>query len=312
MDSGRRLWVVERLEVPPDLSALARPEPLLRRPKGQRGAELAAPALAEDPRNQRGDRNHVRDLPLVAGQADALGRVDQAVLARQLHRVGAGLVDELVDAGDVVVDVPLDHHARRPIQLVRAVVLELELRLVVGGVGPDRHVHGGVGAARERGELGAAGMAERVDHEQAVLAGDVAGPEHRSPAGRAVDVGNAERVAPDRHVVTRAVGAFDVTRPHPEARVLVVLGDLRGTEARRRVHQVPVHAELKVAGVGRVALAAGVAAVGSWPGARRSDSRSRSRPAPAAGRCGSRGSRSSGRDPGSERRSRSLPTGPPR
>ena len=146
-------------------------------------AELAAAALAEDPGDQRGDRDHVGDLPLVARQADALRGVDQAVLAGQLRRVGAGLGDELVDAGDVVVDVLLDLHALLPVEPCGAVVLLLEVGLAVGRVGPDRLVHGGVGAARERRELGAAGVAQRVDHEQAILGGGVSGAEHRSRRG---------------------------------------------------------------------------------------------------------------------------------
>ena len=74
-------------------------------------------------------------------------------------------------------------------------------------------VLGGVGAAGEARELSAAGVAQRVHEEQAVLGGGVAEPEHRAVAVAAVDVRDAEAlVAHDRDVAARGVAALDVAR----------------------------------------------------------------------------------------------------
>jgi hypothetical protein len=192
----------------------------------------------------------------------SLGPAQRRVLAGHLeHRVDPRLGDVLVDPVDVVEDVLLDLGSDRAEHLVAAVELELQLGLGVGLVGPHVVVHLAVPrrATRERGELGATGVAQRVDQEEAVLRRRVARAEHRPGAGRAVDVRHAEPpVADDPQLLAgvgvgrggqgalRRVAALDVALLDAEARVLEVVVDLRGLEARRRVDQVVVHPELVV------------------------------------------------------------------
>ena len=249
---GRRgLGVVELLEVRPDLPSNTGAEAVLRRLERLGESELPAAALAEDPRDQRGDRDHIGDLPLVPRQADALRGVDQVVLAGQLGRIGAGLRDVLVDPGYVVVDVLLELHSLLSVEARGTVVLNLEVGLAVWRVGPDRLVHRGIGAAGERRKLGASRVAQGVDHEQPVLGRDVARPEHRPGARRAVDVRDVVGVSLDGDVTSRAVRPDHVGGLGPEARVLVEVPDLRSLKAGRRVHQIRVHVELPAARIGR-------------------------------------------------------------
>ncbi len=128
--------------------------------------------------------------------------------------------------------------------------LAREVGLRVGGDLPLLLVHRLVGAAGEARQLAAAGVAQHVHEEEAVLGGRVAEPEHRAVAGLAVDVGDAEAlVAHDRHVGARRVDALGVVRLDAERRVLEVVRDLARLQARASRTQVAVHAEL-VAAVG--------------------------------------------------------------
>ena len=105
------------------------------------------------------------------------------------------------------------------------------------------------------------GVAQRVDEEQPVLGGDVAGAEHRSGAAGPVDVRDAVLVADDGHVVARAVGALHVAGLDPEGRVLVVARQLAapaGPASRRRGPRTSAAGRSRAAGAGR------------WRGRRRS------------------------------------------
>ena len=97
--------------------------------------------------------------------------------------------------------------------------------------------------------LAAAGVAQRVHHEEPVLGGDVAEPEHRGAARRRIDVRDAEgRVARDRQplAVAGAVDARLVAGRNPEARVLEERADRLRAHAGRGAQQPLVHPELVV------------------------------------------------------------------
>ena len=173
---------------------------------------------------------------------------ERGVLARHLRRVELRLVDVLVDAGDVVVGVGGDRGGERGREARRRLRLLLEVGLGVGRDLPLLLVLGDVGAAGEAREAPAAGVAQRVHEEQAILGGDVAEAEHRAVARLAVHVRDAEAlVAQDRDVRARGVAALDLAGGHAEARVLEVLRDARGLQPGRRVHEVAVHPELVAA-----------------------------------------------------------------
>jgi hypothetical protein len=240
----RRLGVLGRAEVAEDARAARGPEARLQRLGDPRPFELLAAALAEDPADQRRGRDQIARRPRVG----ALRAPDRGVLAGHLRRIELGLVDVGVDAGDVVLDVALDQRAGRPEDVVELVGLALEV-----GVGVRRHlpllaVHRGVRAAREARQLAAAGVAQHVHEEQAVLGPGVAEPEHRAVARAPVDVGDAEAlVAHDHHVVARHVAALDVRGAHAERRVLVEARDVGGRQPGHVVDEVAVHAELLAA-----------------------------------------------------------------
>ena len=205
--------------------------------------QLVSTAAAEDPPDQGGGGDQVRDLPRIRAERPVDGRV----LAGHLQRVELGLVDVLVDAGDVVERVLLQLCALGAVDDVAQIELALELGLVVGRDRPLRAVELAVAgrAADERRELGAAEMAQDVDEEEAVLGRGVAEAELGAGAGGAVDVRHAElRVAHDRDVVARALGALDVARPHAEGGVLVVAGNVGLADVRRAEDEVGVHVAL--------------------------------------------------------------------
>ena len=210
----------------------------------ERRVELAAAALPEDPADEAGGGDHVGDLPVLRARLP-----DRRVLARHLQRVDARLVDVGVDAGHVVRDVLLETRAGGAVDLVRQVVLALEVLLAVGRELPLGVVLGTVAgaAAGERGQLRAARVPQRVHGEQPVLGAHVAEPEHRGRARLPVDVRHAEAaVADDRHLVVagRRVDPLGAVLLHTEGRVLEVLGDVGLLQARSRVHQVAVHLQL--------------------------------------------------------------------
>ena len=211
MDGGRRLGVVGRAEVAPDLWPGGAAVLGQRRLVDGGIAELAAAALAEDAADQRGGGDHVGPLP---GQQRL---ADRRVLARQLGRVELGLGDVLVDAGDVVVQVLLELDALGAVDVVGEVDLLLQVGLGVGRDRPLLGVHRLVRAAGEARELGAAGVAQHVHEEEAVLGADVAGAEHQVGAVVGVDVGDVELVAGHRDPGARAVGALDVVGLDAEA-----------------------------------------------------------------------------------------------
>jgi hypothetical protein len=123
------------------------------------------------------------------------------VLGRHHRQVVQGLlrlVDVGVDPVDVARGVREELLAAGPV--VHVVDLIDEVLLGVGLVGPHLLVHRDVGAAGEGCEIALAGVAQRIDEEQAVLGGGIPDPEHQPGAGVAVDVGNAELlVAHDGH-----------------------------------------------------------------------------------------------------------------
>lgn len=162
------------------------------------------------------------------------------------------------------------------VQTRQLVDLGLEVGFVVRGDGQYAGVHGGVGATGEGGQLAAAGVAQDVHLEEAILRRHVAQAEHGAGTGGAVHVRNAELlVAYDGDVGARADAAGDVTRLDAEARVLEVLGHVGGVQARRAVEQVAVHRVLIVGvrrSVGVVALISQqLARVDEAVGARRQD-----------------------------------------
>ena len=140
------------------------------------------------------------------------------------------------------------------------------------------------GAADEARQLGAAGVAQHVDEEQAVLGGDVAGAEHRAAAGGAIDVRHAEAlVADDRDVAARASMVRSTSLGlDAERGVLEVLADVARPSARGRVDEVAVHRQLVVVVRRALPVARKAASCARCPGrscraaARRGTRRSRS------------------------------------
>jgi hypothetical protein len=237
----RRLGVVLRAEVAPVAPPLPLAESLHERLERLRRVQLAPAALAEDAADERGRGHHVGALPRLERDAQ------QRVLGRLLARVDLRLGDVLVHARDVLAQVIAELHAALAVDLVRQVDLKLEVGLVVGRQLPLRAVHLAVGggAADERRQLRAAGVAQHVHQEQAVLRRGVARAEQHVAARLAVDVRHAVAlVAHDRHAGARVDDRLDVLRLHPEGRVLEVVGDLIRRERGRRVQQVHVHVEL--------------------------------------------------------------------
>jgi hypothetical protein len=220
-------------------------EALLRVLEQQRRVELAAAALAEDAADEARGGDHVRDLPVLG----PLRLPDRDVLAGHLQRIHACLGDVAVDAGHVVRHVVLELDTRSAVDLVREVVLALEVLLPVRRDLPLAVVLSPVGgaAAGKRSELRATGVPQRVHREEAVLGADVAEPEHRRCARLAVDVRHAEgAVADDGHVVVarRRVDPLGAVLLHAERRVLEVLRDVGPAEPGGGVDQVAVHLQL--------------------------------------------------------------------
>ena len=175
---------------------------------------------------------------------------EQAVLRRfEVFRVGLGRGHVGVDPFDVGADVVDRLLADLAVELGRLRQLFFEVGFGVGGEGPLAGVAAGVAAAEEGGEFGAAGVAQHVHQEEAVLGAGVAGGEHRVGAGFAVDVGNAEGfVADDRRPRARFDRRFDFGGRDAEGGVLEVVRDLFFGQPRRAVDEVFVERLL----VGRV------------------------------------------------------------
>ena len=206
--------------------------------------ELVAPAVAEYPAHQRGDRDEVlqreRRRPLGLADGGVLGRHHRQVVQGLL-----GLVDVGVDPVDVARGVGEELLAARAV--VHVVDLVDEVLLGVGLVGPHLLVHRDVGSAGEGREVALTGVAQRVDEEQAVLGSGIADPEHQLGAGVAVDVGHPELlVTHDRHPRLGGLGALRVTGRDPERRVLEVVRDRGRRDRSGRRGQVGVHRELVV------------------------------------------------------------------
>ncbi len=172
----------------------------LERLQRERRVDLVAPALAEDPADQRRLGDHVGELPGLRRLAGG------GVLGGQQQRVRLGRVDVGVDPVDVVLGVWIDLRAGGAVQLRREVDLGLEVLLGVRRDRPLRLVHLAVGrrAAGERRELAAGGVAQHVDQEQPVLGGRIAGAEHHLGARVAVDVRDV--VALSRTIVSPGSG----------------------------------------------------------------------------------------------------------
>ena len=195
---GRRgVAVVEVAEVVVD--ALPRPaaEALAERLVGERDLRLLAAALAEDPADQRRDRNRVGRLPVLDLLAE--GRV----LDGHLVGVRARLRDVGVDAIDVVDEVLLHLRALGSRRLGGAVHHLLQLFLVVVGDEHLRGVHLDVRGSRQLAERGASGVAEHVHQEQPVVRRRVPRAEHRVGSGLAEDLRDAEGVPVDLHTRPR-------------------------------------------------------------------------------------------------------------
>ncbi len=192
-DRGRRLGVVGLAEVAPGGLAALMSEPPLQSLQRERGMQLVAAALAEDRADQRGDRDHVGQLP-------GLRRLSRRrVFERHQGWVELGRLDVRVDTGDVVLAVADQSRPGRSVQLRRPVDLGLEILLGVGGDLPLVLVRLDVGrrAADERRQVRAGGVAQHVHQEQAVLGTRVTGAEHQLGARVAVDVRDAVALVTD-------------------------------------------------------------------------------------------------------------------
>ncbi|GBD46178.1 hypothetical protein HRbin41_01000 [bacterium HR41] len=116
----------------------------------------------------------------------------------------------------------------------------LAIELAVAGRTPD-----------ERAELCASRVTQDVHHEETVLGGHIAEPEHRRGARARVDARHPEApIAHDGDVRPGVVHALDVPWAHPETRVLEEAIELTCREARDGVDQIAVHCQLVVV-VGR-------------------------------------------------------------
>jgi hypothetical protein len=228
-DRHRRGLVLGGAEVAEHARPALAPEPLVERLGDLRPRQLVPAPAPEDAADQRRDGDQI----LAPEPVRALRVADRGVLAGHLRRVELCLGDVAVDAGDVVVDVAADELALGAQQLRELVALVGEVGLGIWRDPPLLGVHRGVRAAGEARQLAAAGMAQHVHEEQAVLGAGVAEPEHRAVARPAVDVRDAEGlVAHDRHVRARGGRPLRLPGPHAEARVLEVAGDLRRGQAR--------------------------------------------------------------------------------
>src|SRR4051812_20958144 len=108
MNRRRGLWVVGAAKILPGREARLVAETLLRRLEDQGRVHLVASALAEDPGDEGGDRDHVRHLPVLG----ACRMAQERVLTRHQQWVRADLGDSRVDAGDIVLYVLGDLLAR--------------------------------------------------------------------------------------------------------------------------------------------------------------------------------------------------------
>ena len=243
-DRGFR--VVGAAEIAEDPGGGLPVELLLRFFEDQGVVELAPSALAEDATDQGGGGDHVGGLPVLGARRMVQGEV----LAGDLGRIEAALGDVLVDARDVADDVSANCVGIGLVSGRGIVELLLEVGLLVRAALPDVDVHAEIGAAGEARELAAAGVAQGVHEEEAVLGSGIAGAEHGARAGRAVDVGGAELVADDRDVVARAVGPVDVGGLDAEAAVVEVVVEIGLVQRRIVEDQVRIWGELVVA-VGR-------------------------------------------------------------
>ena len=216
-------------------------ELFFKRLQHQRGAHFTAPALAEEAADQRGLGDHVGELPFFWHFPEG------AVLSRHQVGVELGGVDVGVDAGDEFPAVFNRPRARSPVHRGRVLDLRFQVGFGVGRDQPLRAVHRAVafGAARERGQFGAPGVAQQVHQEQPVLRARVARAEHHARARAAVDVGHAEGpVALDRNVRARAFNGCGFAFLDPECGVLEIFGNLRMRQCRRGVQEVGVQRQL--------------------------------------------------------------------
>ena len=207
--------------------------------------ELVAAALAEDRAHEPRRRDDVGHLPRVGPERPA----DRRVLAGHLRDVQARLVDVRVDARDVGGQVGLQLAALRAVELAEPVGLALQVCFGIGRLAPLVLVHRAVArrAAREGAQPGAPAVAQDFDEEQPVLGGDVAQPEHRRDARRAVDVGHpVGAVARDRQALARTVRTRLVARRHAEARVLEELPEVAVGHPGGRAEQALVEGALVV------------------------------------------------------------------
>ena len=205
---------------------------------------MVAAAVAEDAANERGDRDEVgwrkRRRPRGLPDRRVFGREHRQPVERAL-----GLGDVSVDAGDVVGGVGDDLGA-----LGKAGdVVDLVLFVLVGIrlTRPHALIHAQVRAAGEPGQVPGTGVAQRIDHEQAILGGGVADAEHERRPCVAVDVRNpVGLVTHDRDARLGALGAGDLSSRDAEGRVLEELRDLRRLDVGRGGGQPRVHLQLVV------------------------------------------------------------------